>query len=201
MASANSEKTITILTCTKCQIRLKIEKDIYPIVSIFIGDLQLKQQMRDMTIIYWYINIRNDDWCPIKPISSDKAGLLLDCKSLIMARVMRIIVCGGRNYNNYERVCEVLNGIDREKSIKTVISGGASGADALAKKWANAHNKEFQEFPANWSIHGKSAGPKRNQEMLDAKPQLVVAFPGGRGTADMVGKALSAGVEIVESIE
>lgn len=88
MASANSEKTITILTCTKCQIRLKIEKDISPIVRIFIGDLQLKQQMRDMTIIYWYINIRNDDWYPIKPISSDKTGLLLDCKSLIMARAL-----------------------------------------------------------------------------------------------------------------
>jgi hypothetical protein len=56
-------------------------------------------------------------------------------------------------------------------------------------------------FPADWKRHGKSAGPLRNQEMLDAAPDLVIAFPGGRGTADMVRRAKSVNVKVIEIAE
>jgi hypothetical protein len=50
---------------------------------------------------------------------------------------------------------------------------------------------------ADWNTHGRAAGPIRNQRMLDeVKPELVVAFPGGRGTADMVRRAREAGVNV-----
>jgi len=52
---------------------------------------------------------------------------------------------------------------------------------------------------ANWAELGRKAGPIRNQQMLDeGKPNLVVAFPGGRGTADIVRRARAAGIEVVE---
>jgi hypothetical protein len=51
--------------------------------------------------------------------------------------------------------------------------------------------------PADWRRYGRAAGPIRNKEMLAHRPQLAVAFPGGTGTADMVGKAKAAGLDVV----
>ena len=79
-----------------------------------------------------------------------------------------------------------------------IIAGGARGADSLAVEWAKSRGIPFQEFPANWSLHGrKAAGPKRNQQMLDENNIfLVIAFPGGSGTADMVARAQKAGIHV-----
>ena len=72
-----------------------------------------------------------------------------------------------------------------------VIHGGARGADDLARQWGEISvGIEGVEFRADWTAHGKAAGMIRNQRMLDeGRPDLVVAFPGGRGTADMVRRA------------
>jgi hypothetical protein len=52
-------------------------------------------------------------------------------------------------------------------------------------------------YPADWARHGNAAGLVRNQQMLDdGKPDLAVAFPGGKGTADMVRRARKAGIPI-----
>jgi hypothetical protein len=106
----------------------------------------------------------------------------------------RVIVCGGRNYDCAKTVYEVLDDL----KISALANGGASGADTLCSYYAKDRNIPCKVYPARWEL-GKSAGPKRNAEMLnDFKPTLVVAFPGGRGTADMVQKAKSAGVEVTE---
>lgn len=56
----------------------------------------------------------------------------------------------------------------------------------------------MRTFRANSRKHGRAAGPIRNQQMLDeGKPHLVVAFPGGTGTADMVRRAQAAGVLVL----
>lgn len=56
-------------------------------------------------------------------------------------------------------------------------------------------------YHADWNAHGRSAGPIRNAKMLaEGKPDLVVAFPGGKGTAHMVGIARKAGVPVVEML-
>lgn len=108
---------------------------------------------------------------------------------------MRVLVCGGRNYSNADKVYEVLGGI----GPSYIIHGNAAGADDLANSWAEANHVPVMPFSADWGTFGKSAGPKRNQKMLDeGKPDLVVAFPGGRGTADMVRRARAAGIKIVE---
>lgn len=81
----------------------------------------------------------------------------------------------------------------------TIISGKARGADSAAIDWAIVNWCPVLEFPADWKKHGRAAGPIRNQEMLDiGKPDLVIAFPGGDGTADMVRRSKKAGIEVLE---
>lgn len=122
---------------------------------------------------------------------------------------MKVLVCGGRDYNDYDRVRSVLDSVCDEFGLWdegtflpediTIIHGGARGADRLADEWAMANWVPIEEYKAEWDKYGKSAGHRRNQEMLDkAKPDLVIAFPGGRGTADMVRRAKEAGIEVRE---
>lgn len=111
----------------------------------------------------------------------------------------RVLVCGGRNYSDRARLTTVLNEIDNDCRIDYIISGGASGADTLAYHWALDNGRGAWQYHADWKTHGRAAGPIRNQRMLDeGKPDLVVAFPGGRGTDDMVGRAKAAGIEVTE---
>lgn len=123
---------------------------------------------------------------------------------------MRILVCGGRNFYKYDLLKETLNGIlddgwaYNEDVVFTIIQGGASGADFLAKVfvldwWGNDSQVKLEEYPADWKTYGRAAGAIRNQKMLDeGKPDLVVAFEGGSGTRDMVERATKAGVKVVE---
>ena len=108
---------------------------------------------------------------------------------------MRVLVCGGRDYHNSNHVNDALS----EIRPSVVIEGGARGADFLAADWARANLgvDALITFRADWERNGKAAGPIRNQKMLDeGKPDLVVAFPGGRGTADMISRAIRAGIAV-----
>lgn len=110
---------------------------------------------------------------------------------------MRVLICGGRDYQDYGTVCDIMAIIPATH----IIEGGASGADTLAWKWAKNHlgKGNSTRFDARWDKDGKAAGPIRNQRMIDeGKPDLVVAFPGGKGTMDMVNRARKHGVEVIE---
>ncbi len=111
--------------------------------------------------------------------------------------MLEILVCGGREFNEEGFLYRVLDSaLAHYKDIK-IIAGGARGADSLAVDWAKSRNVPFQEFPANWTRYKKSAGPRRNQQMLDENNIfLVIAFPGGSGTADMVARAEKAGIHV-----
>lgn len=109
----------------------------------------------------------------------------------------RVLVCGGRDFDDGARLSTVLRNLNAERKIKVLIEGGARGADYLAQVWAHMNDIDVQTFEADWAAHGKAAGPIRNKLMLDeGKPDLVVAFPGGAGTRNMIRQALSAGVEV-----
>lgn len=109
----------------------------------------------------------------------------------------RILVCGGRTYSDWERVKYVLDCV--RPTIEVIIQGGAKGADALAKQWAKERHLPCEEFLADWSKYGKRAGHLRNTQMLVAgKPDLVIAFPGGKGTANMIAQAKAANVYVLE---
>lgn len=106
----------------------------------------------------------------------------------------RVIVCGGRDFNDYARVCEVLDRLHASRPFAVLRHGAARGADSLAGRWARERGVPEEQVPANWTRDRKAAGPIRNQQMLDMGADLVVAFPGGRGTEDMVKRAHTAGV-------
>lgn len=115
---------------------------------------------------------------------------------------MKIIVCGGRNYLNKEQLEQemdwiVKNYYDPRWEIE-IIHGGAKGADTLAGEWATSRNYRVKVFNADWKRFGKSAGPIRNERMLQQHPNLVVAFPGGKGTAHMVSIAKRDKLKVIE---
>jgi hypothetical protein len=112
---------------------------------------------------------------------------------------VRVLVCGGRDFTDESFVTNALFRIDDERPITSLICGGAPGADTLAERTAKLLQVPRTVYRANWKRHGKAAGPIRNTRMLiEGKPDLVVAFPGGRGTADMVRQAKDYGVEVIE---
>lgn len=112
---------------------------------------------------------------------------------------MKVLVCGGRDYEDYDRLEDELNLLERAYGSLTIISGCARGADTLAIRYAEKYNDPLERYPAKWHQYGNRAGPIRNQQMLDeGKPDIVVACPGGTGTAHMVSIAKKAGVEVIE---
>lgn len=108
---------------------------------------------------------------------------------------MIVLVCGGRDYDDFDKVRGVLDAISPE----CVVHGGSRGADELADRWAKARGVNVVPFPADWKKFKKAAGPIRNTQMLEAAmPDLVVAFPGGAGTNDLVAKAYDMDIPVWE---
>lgn len=111
----------------------------------------------------------------------------------------KVLVCGGRDYRDTATFDRVMCEVDNHVCIGEIIHGGANGADTMAGCWAEKYNIPVTVFKADWSRHGRAAGPRRNEKMLhEGKPHYVVAFPGGRGTAHMVRIAKAAGVHVYE---
>jgi hypothetical protein len=106
---------------------------------------------------------------------------------------MKVLVTGGRDYKDYGVVSQALSALD----VSALIEGGATGADLLARVWANANKIPYTTYPAQWGLFGKKAGYMRNLQMLiEGKPDLVLAFPGGKGTANMVKIATENGTPV-----
>lgn len=122
--------------------------------------------------------------------------------------MLTVLVCGGRDFTNSTLLYETLDHLHRLSGIARIVEGGqrtlergkiVGGADYFATCWALSRRVPSTIMQAEWTKYGPAAGPIRNQRMLDeTHPDLVVAFPGGRGTADMVAKAKAAGVEVRE---
>lgn len=109
---------------------------------------------------------------------------------------MRVLVCGGRNFTKLSTVFAVLDDVLDRHNVDILIHGAARGADSAADSWAIQRGVHVARVPAIWGVHGYAAGPLRNKAMLALKPDLVVAFPGGKGTANMVEQAESAGIPV-----
>ena len=106
---------------------------------------------------------------------------------------MRVVVTGGRDFTDREWVEQIL----QCWPITELIHGGARGADALCAQYALRNRLKVREFLPDWERHGRSAGPIRNRQMLDEQPDAVIAFPGGRGTQDLVRAARERGIQII----
>jgi predicted Rossmann-fold nucleotide-binding protein len=109
---------------------------------------------------------------------------------------MRVIVCGGRNYRNEAEIARRLGAFHARHGIECIIHGGYRGLDRLAARWGERNGIPTLAVLADWNRYGDAAGPIRNRAMLREKPDAVIAFEGGNGTADMIRQALFAGLQV-----
>ena len=120
----------------------------------------------------------------------------------------RVLVCGGRDYDNRERLFRVLDQALQAATMAgksfTLIHGGARGADTLADVWATMRQiatgwGDVRVYEANWERDKKAAGPIRNKLMLtNEQPHVIVSCKGGAGTAHMMKIGREAGIPVLE---
>lgn len=105
----------------------------------------------------------------------------------------RVVIAGCRNYNNYAKAKAYIDfclcNIRKENDI-VIVSGCASGADAIGERYAEENGFKVEKYPADWEKYGKSAGPKRNEEMAKACDFVICFWDGkSKGTKNMVENA------------
>lgn len=115
---------------------------------------------------------------------------------------MKVLVCGSREWDDYNAIHSALSALPGEHEEITVIHGDARGADRLAAKAAEDLGFHVEAFPADWDRFGLSAGIRRNLVMLDEGPSKVFAFrmAASRGTTHTIEAARKRGipVEVIE---
>ena len=122
-----------------------------------------------------------------------------------MNTTKRIIIAGGREFNNYELLKEKCD-YYLSKAVKdgykiAIVSGKAKGADSLGEKYAKEKGYAIDEFPANWDKYKKKAGYLRNEEMAKHAKETngaLIAFwdKKSKGTKHMIDLAKKYGLHI-----
>lgn len=120
--------------------------------------------------------------------SASVSNILMDDKKSI-----RLAIVGYHNFNDKALFDAVVSETLLKYNVIEIISGGATGADAMAKTLAEEHGIAYVEFPVNWrpnGVYDKAAGIKRNTDIVNRCTHMV-AFPSkeGRGTQDSIKKA------------
>lgn len=112
---------------------------------------------------------------------------------------MRVLVTGGRDFLNAGMIGEVLDHWVERGATQFITGEAPSGVDRLVKDWCGREKFPYQGWPANWEDAGKAAGRARNEEMfIRSRPNYVLAFPGGDGTAHMTTFALTQGCPVAK---
>lgn len=108
---------------------------------------------------------------------------------------MIIAVTGGRHYGDMTHVYKTLDYMREKYGPFLLHHGDATGADALAHQWAVERGYKWKQFDADWNRFGFGAGPIRNAKMITGT-DLLVAFPGNRGTKNAIKNADKQGIEV-----
>lgn len=110
----------------------------------------------------------------------------------------RTIIAGTRDIYDFALLCEAVRASGF--TVGEVVSGGASGVDRLGERYARLHGLPLRRFLADWSRFGRSAGPRRNQQMVDyagRAGQLIAVWDGrSRGTRHTIQMAERAGLAV-----
>lgn len=112
----------------------------------------------------------------------------------------KVIIAGCRDFNDYELLKEKCDDFlqDEKKEDVVIISGHASGADALGERYAQECGFQLETYPADWKAHGRAAGPIRNARMSSAANALIAFWDGkSRGTKNMIETAKSHNLKVV----
>lgn len=118
-------------------------------------------------------------------------------------RLTRVLVTGGRDFTDGDYVFRQLAILHMRYGFMLLIHGGARGVDTLADVWARGAGVQPCRCDALWPYYRsrgfyQAAGPVRNSAMLLLAPQLEVAFPGGKGTANMIEQATAARLPVMD---
>lgn len=110
---------------------------------------------------------------------------------------MKVIIAGGRDFNNYDLLKEKCDIILSNQDEVIIVSGRASGADSLGERYAKEKGFKTELFPADWKKYGKSAGYVRNSEMAEVAESLIAFWDGrSRGTKHMIDIAKNKGLKV-----
>jgi hypothetical protein len=117
----------------------------------------------------------------------------------------RVLVTGSRYWPDRQAVYDALDDalLSAPRRPLIVVHGACrTGADIHAHLWTVSASVTVdvieEAHPADWTTHGKAAGPIRNQEMVAAGADLVLAFPlpNSRGTHHTMSLAEAAGIPV-----
>lgn len=126
---------------------------------------------------------------------------------MVVINPCKVIVAGGRDFNDYDKLEDCLNEVLLKydefdemfifKENYIIVSGKATGADTLGEKYAKENNLPIREFAADWKTHGKAAGPMRNKQMAEYADICICFWDGkSKGTKNMIDEALAADIEL-----
>lgn len=98
---------------------------------------------------------------------------------------MKVIIAGSRNITDYKAIGQAINASKFE--ITEVVCGCAIGVDRIGQTWAIANGIPVKEFPANWDVYGRSAGPMRNIKMAEYADAAIIVWDGkSPGSLNMI---------------
>lgn len=107
-------------------------------------------------------------------------------------------IVGSRHFTDYQMFQAIMEKFCNNLVINKIVSGGARGADALARKYAFDHHIPLTEHIARWDKHGKAAGPIRNALIIeDCDVLLALVAPDSKGTLDSIAKAEKKGIQVL----
>jgi len=111
--------------------------------------------------------------------------------------MIKVIIAGGRNFDDFNKLCQVCDEFLKDQNNIEIVSGAYKGADALGETYAAERNHPIKQFPADWRRYGKSAGLKRNAEMANYANMLIAFWDGkSKGTKNMIELARLAGLKV-----
>jgi hypothetical protein len=115
---------------------------------------------------------------------------------------VKLIIAGSRHYHDYQADTLVANAMQRLGiNPTTVISGGAQGIDRAGERWARDNGVPIERYPADWSAHGRAAGPLRNRRMAQEAGALLLIWDGkSRGSANMLQEARAHRLRIWKAV-
>jgi len=114
-------------------------------------------------------------------------------------KLARVLVTGSRNWTDREIVHTALDKILEDGPVVLVQGDCDTGADFFARSWARNNNVEIEHHPAAWKSQGRSAGPRRNKQMVDKGADICLAFQIGnsKGTQNCIDLCRKFGIPVV----